>query len=116
MQTADKYLKEKDDTRRAYNLTGTSLEDLCEYIDNGIPVLVWTSMYMAEPQFIGAEVTYHGQSYRWYRSEHCVVLYGYDDEKNTYLISDPLVGYVERDQTAFERIYELTGSCAVAIY
>ena len=116
VQTADKYLKEQEDERRGHNLTGRTLDDLCQYIDNGIPVLVWTSMYMMEPQFTGAVVTYHGQKYEWYRSEHCVVLYGYDETKNTYLISDPLVGYVERDQAAFERIYEMTGACAVAIY
>ena len=105
-----------EDTRRAFNLTGMTMDDLRAYIDNGVPVLVWTSMYMMEPSFTGAVVTYHGQKYEWYRSEHCVVLCGYDDEKKTFLLSDPLVGYVERDQSAFTRIYELTGSCAVAIY
>ena len=116
VRAANKYLIEKNDTRRGHNLTGTSLDDLCAYIDNGIPVIVWSSMYMQEPQFTGAIAKYHGQQYEWYRSEHCVVLYGYDDEKSVYLISDPLVGYVERDKAAFERIFEMTGTCSVVIY
>ena len=41
---------------------------------------------------------------------------GYDKEKNVYLVSDPLVGLVERDMEDFAAIYNEIGKYAVVIY
>ena len=113
---ANKFLEEKNDDRRAYNITGTPIDELRQYIENGSPVILWSSMYMANPTKAGAVYTYPGQSYAWDRSEHCVVLYGYDEAKDVYLVSDPLNGLVERDAAAFQRIYDEIGQYAVVIY
>lgn len=116
VDAANKYLKERNDRRTARNITGESIDDLCEYVDNGLPVIVWSSMYMASPDKTGGAYSYQGKSYQWYRSEHCVVLYGYDKTKDVYLVSDPLVGLVERDASAFKSIYDMIGKYAVVIY
>lgn len=116
VNAANKYLEEKKDKRTAHNITGESIDDLREYIDNGLPVILWSSMYMADPAKSGGSYTYQGQTYQWYRSEHCVVLYGYDKGKDVYLVSDPLNGYVERDASAFKNIYDSIGKYAVVIY
>ena len=117
VNAADKYLEEKGDKRTGHNITGTSIDDLCtDYIENGFPVIVWSSIDMTSPDKTGGAYTYQGQSYQWYGSEHCVVLYGYDKGKDVYLVSDPLVGLVERDAAAFRDIYEKIGEYAVVIY
>ena len=116
VSTADDYLEEHGDSRRGHNITGTPIEDLCEYIDHGTPVIMWSSSYMAYPSRSGNVVTFRGQTYEWYSSEHCLVLYGYDKEKNVYLVSDPLVGLVERNMSDFEAIYNEIGKYAVVIY
>lgn len=116
VNAANKYLEEHKDKRVGHNITGESIDDLCEYIDNGLPIILWSSMYMADPAKTGGSYSYQGQTYQWYRSEHCVVLYGYDKGKDVYLVSDPLNGYVERDATAFQKIYDSIGKYAVVIY
>ncbi len=116
VNAANKYLEEKKDKRTGHNITGESIDDLCEYIDNGLPVILWSSMYMADPAKTGGSYSYQGQTYQWYRSEHCVVLYGYDKGKDVYLVSDPLNGFVERDASAFRNIYDSIGKYAVVIY
>ena len=116
VNAANKYLEEQKDKRTGHNITGASMSDLCEYIDNGLPVILWSSMYMADPAKSGGSYSYQGQTYQWYRSEHCVVLYGYDKEKDVYLVSDPLNGLIERDATAFQKIYDTIGKYAVVIY
>lgn len=114
-KAANKYLEEKESELRAEDISGTALEDLYPYIESGQPVLVWNTMYMQQPEFTGAAYTENGKTYRWYRKEHCVVLCGYDKEKGTVTVNDPLDGIIERNAADFEAIYDLTGQMAVLI-
>ncbi len=115
VRTANKYLRSQNSSLRAKNVSGTEFEDLYDYIDEGIPVILWSTMYMMTPTFTGLTYSYRGETYAWYSQEHCVVLYGYDKESNTVLISDPLEGLVERDADAFAEIYDTVGQYAVVI-
>lgn len=94
----------------ARDVTGTSFDGLLAQVSEGRPVLVWTTMYMADPAFTG----YERDGWRWYSNEHCVVLYGVDGED--VLVSDPLEGLVRRDAAQFQRLYEACGSMAMALY
>lgn len=114
-KTANDYLKDQDSDYEATDISGTDFDDLLSYIDEGIPVLVWTTMYMGSVNFTGNNVTYRGKKYRWYSAEHCVVLCGYDRTNGTVLVSDPLVGIVSRDWDDFVNIYETAGEYAVVI-
>ncbi|MGN0452179.1 MAG: C39 family peptidase [Ruminococcus sp.] len=74
-----------------YNTTGTALQSLCsEYIDNDIPVLVWVSIEMLEPDYVSSWYLEDGSEYQWPDNEHCMVLVGYDDEY--YYLNDPYRG------------------------
>lgn len=99
----------------AYDITDTDLEELFKYISLDTPVIIWTSMYMEEPEFTGEIGEYGDRTYRWYRQEHCAVLSGYDLDEGTVQINDPLEGIVTRDLEEFERIYEITGKNAVVL-
>ena len=113
--TADYYFQENEADYRAYDISDTEMEDLLTYLAAGTPVMVWTTMYMEEPQF-GEEIgEYNDRLYRWYGNEHCVVLSGFNREEGTIQVNDPLDGIVERDMEEFTRIYEETGRNAVVI-
>ena len=112
--TANKYLKAKKSKLRATDMTGISLKNLYPYIDAGIPVIVWNSMYMRNPIGVSSYYTL-GKSWTFYRYEHCVVLCGYNKKNGKVLINDPLSGLVWRKASSFEKIYNKLGKMAVVI-
>ena len=112
--TANKYLASRKSSRRACDLTGIRFSDLYRYIDNDTPVIVWNSMYMRSPVAVHS-YRYGGKTWKFYRSEHCVVLCGYDKKNKKVLINDPLSGLVWRKARSFERIYNKLGKMAVVI-
>lgn len=112
--TANKFLKAKKSQLRATDLTGISFKNLYKFIDDGVPVIVWNSMYMRTPVGVFSYYT-AGKRWTFYRYEHCVVLCGYDKKKNKVLINDPLSGLVWRSASSFERIYNKLGKMAVVI-
>lgn len=113
--TANAFLKANGGEYKAKDITGTDFDDLLTYIDEGIPVIVWSTMYMSNVNFTGQVSTYKGREYKWYNTEHCVVICGYDRVNETIHVSDPLDGIVDRDWDAFEQIYETAGENAVVI-
>lgn len=69
-------------------LNNVSLKTLCsQYIDKGIPVILWATMYMKTP-YISSTWTYNGKTINWIAPEHCLLLVGYDS--NHYIFNDPL--------------------------
>lgn len=99
MNCLDKILE--NNTHYAKNVTGTPLSQLCsEYIDNGIPVIVWATMDMNEGKIVN-----YTEELSWRAPEHCLLLVGYDDY--CYIFHDPLrnkyVHYLKADaETAYE--------------
>lgn len=114
-RTAENFFEENGENRTVRDISGAAFEELLHFIAARTPVIVWTTMYMEEPEFTGDSCTYQGREYRWYRQEHCVVLSGYDLEERTVQINDPLEGIVTRDMDAFRSIYDKTGQNAIAI-
>lgn len=113
--TALALFTDQEASYKAYDITETNFEDLFAYIAAGTPVILWTTMYMAEPEFTRMDTEYNGRVYRWYRQEHCVVLSGYNLEERTVQINDPLEGIVSRNMDEFASIYNLTGKNAVVL-
>uniref|UniRef100_UPI0025F20B2C C39 family peptidase n=1 Tax=uncultured Ruminococcus sp. TaxID=165186 RepID=UPI0025F20B2C len=63
-------------------------KNLCSnYIDKGIPVILWATMYMNTP-YISSTWTYNGKTINWIAPEHCLLLVGYDSSH--YIFNDPL--------------------------
>lgn len=92
MNMLGKYLSGTDYT--PLDTTGTELSQLCsDYIDNGVPVLVWASIDMQETYVNEANtwvIKDTGESFTWRSNEHCLVLVGYDDFN--YYFNDPMNG------------------------
>lgn len=115
IKTADLYLDSQQSDLQGVDLTGVSLRDLFAYVAGDMPVIVWNTMYMDEPYFTGEEFSLNGTTYRWYSTEHCVVLSGYDLDQGIVYINDPLEGIVERNLEAFEAYYDEIGRFAMVI-
>lgn len=92
MSMLGKYLSGTDYS--PLDTTGTELSQLCtDYIDNGIPVLVWASIDMKETYVNEANtwiIEDTRESFTWRSNEHCLVLVGHDDFN--YYFNDPMNG------------------------
>lgn len=109
---------------RAVDITGSSVESLISnYIAKDEPVLIWATMWMAEPV-----VTYEwkvegaaenspykdGDTCQWLANEHCMLLVGYDEDY--YYLNDPLIGKnTKYEKEIFDKRYAQMGKCALAI-
>ena len=114
-KAANKFLTAHNSDMTAVDISGTELEELYPYVANGMPIIVWNSMYLSDLEQTSQTYVYEGTTYYWYRREHCVVLCGYNRETNTVTVNDPLEGMVERDADRFEEIYRQLGQMAVLI-
>ena len=111
---ANRYLSAQGSSLRAYDITGSSMTQLYSYLDQGYPVLVWSTTGMASPHFT-SWISYNGRSYPWYREEHCVVLKGYNHRTNVVYVSDSISGDISRNASAFTSLYNQIGRFAVVI-
>lgn len=109
VEAANSYLAAQGSNVRAHDITGASFDLLKVYVQKGYPVMVWTTMGFDDPLFTGV---FDGEM-EWYSNEHCVVLYGM--EEDAALISDPMDGLVLREAERFEEIYKACGSMAMVL-
>ncbi len=113
---ANSYLSAVGAGAAAYDISGTSLESLFDYIDGGSPVLIWiTSDGLAATSPTDVWTTPGGYTVQWLRNEHCVVLTGYDLGSGTVNVSDPLYGNTSYDMALLETRYRELGSQCVII-
>lgn len=105
------------DGGRARNLTDSSLAQLCEqYIDNGIPVLIWATIGMENSYPSSSWIDEKtGETVQWLANEHCMVLVGYDED--AYYCNDPYNGngVMRYARWVLEDRYAQMGYQAVAI-
>lgn len=107
------YLSYVNSEYRAKAIIGEELENLYEYLRNGNPVCVWTTIGMAKATKIQ---DWHNDSMEIvtsYRGLHCLVMTGYD-EQYVY-VADPLGQFTKVDKELFEDRYKSVGSQAVVL-
>ncbi len=115
VKCANAFLNDNHIALTAADASGITLDEIFETIDAGFPVLMWTTMYLEEPQLTSHVVHRNGNTYQWYISEHCVLIKGYNQKKDTFIVNDPLVGEVEYDIETFMNISDIIGNLAVII-
>lgn len=109
---ANQYLKDKKSSLEAIDQTGATIEELYQFINQDIPVIVWATINMTEP-YPSVKWTVDGNELQWISKEHCLVLTGYDRIENVVYLSDPLKGNVSYNATIFAKRYEQMFSQAV---
>jgi uncharacterized protein YvpB len=114
VETANKYLKDEKSELEAENITGREFASLYNEIEEGNPVIVWTTMYL-KPSYEGTTWTIDGDKFTWTAREHCMVLTGYDEDMGVVYVADPLTGNTSYDSALFEERYQEMGSQAVVV-
>lgn len=113
VNTANKFLRSQSSSLKAAEITDTEFEDLFEYTNKGVPVMVWCTYELAQGHF---SVTWNvdGQDMTWYTPEHCMVLLGQKDDKA--VTADPASGEIkEYDKELLKTRYEELFKQAVII-
>lgn len=85
------------------NLSGISPEKMYAFLDENIPVIVWTTIHMERRQPAEGWYTEYGDYVDWSTGDHCGVLIGYTDSQVT--LADPISGRVVYDRGQFERAF-----------
>lgn len=97
--------------------TGTPVEELCRrYIDNDMPVIMWTTIDMKKYTEGPCWKLYgSGEEFMWRSNEHCLLLCGYDDD--CYIFNDPWNnnGIVRHEKALVEDRYASQYSQAVGV-
>lgn len=109
VRAGNSYLESSGSPFRFFDATNAPFEDLLALADRGLPVLVWTTMGMADPGFAAPL-----PSYTFYPLEHCVVLQGSGPD-GTVRLMDPQAGSLTVDAAQFSYLYEQCGSMAVTL-
>lgn len=119
VDAANKYLKEQDNKYQAVNYSGTQFEKLLKEVENGNPVIIWGTMYGEKENDLREPYTTYkweidGKTLQWIAPEHCMVLIGYDIDRNVAVMSDPQRGIVEYNlETVKARYAALHSQCVI---
>ncbi len=117
-ETANQYFQSVDSSYIAKPCNGNALEELYAYLNQGKPVILWSTMYLAESFVSDTWKTEDGKTIEFRANEHCTVLAGYDKERNIVYVADPLSEtdeLEEYDKDLFEQRYNEMGKHAVII-
>ncbi len=96
------------------NLTGSTLRELQPYIAKGYPIIVWATIDMMNG-YQSQSWQVNGETITWITNEHCLVLIGYDNQRNVFITADPLRGLIQYDSSLLESRYNLLGNQALLI-
>lgn len=92
-----------------------NLEELCHFVDNGQPVIVWVTMDMRQAEYGKSWILPSGENFTWIAGEHTMVLIGYDNEN--YWFCNPETGAVEKyEKSVCQSRFESLARQAIVIY
>lgn len=98
------------------DVSGAPLEELCRFLDGGMPVVFWTTLnFDPEPKGEDHWFLPDGTDFAWKNGEHCVLLVGYDDAH--YWFNDPWQhrGLCKVEKALVERCHAMQGGYAVTL-
>ncbi|RHW37689.1 hypothetical protein D1B33_08225 [Lysinibacillus yapensis] len=115
VEAAKNVISDKGKALQVTNASGLSQEEILKFVEQGVPVVIWVTLDLSEPQknngwFIEGTDTYH----EMYQNLHSVVLTGHSEDKVT--VMNPLKGYELHDKERFFKSYVQLGKQAVAVH
>lgn len=119
VDAANKYMTTQDNKYIAINYSGTQFEELLKEVESGNPVIIWSTMYTGKTGTLCTPYTTYkwvidGKTIEWIAPEHCMVLIGYDIDRNIAILSDPQRGIVEYNlETVKDRYIALHSQCVI---
>lgn len=114
--TATNFLKDHYDERTGIDVSGAEFAELLQYIGDGVPVIVWVNEGFAPFINYDGTILWHDEKeYRSYWGEHCVVLIGFDLNKEIVYIENPQIGEESINIKIFDEVYRICGKYAIII-
>ncbi len=112
-ETANKFLKDKGSNLVCCDVSGMSLGELEAYVDKGIPVIIWGTVFMDCDPKVSYSYWYGNEVVTWYSHSHCLVMIGHS--AYTYIFADPLCGITNYDRADVLKSYEqiFTQACII---
>lgn len=116
VKTAENYFNANNiDDYKVVNITGCSVQDIFNYIENGIPVITWGTSNFATPQW-DAYWDIGDKRVSWCNYEHCLVTAGYDINSGTVTLADDSGGYFwDVSISQYRTVFEGMNSMAVVV-
>lgn len=101
---AQNFLADNKRKHTAYDMCGSTLEELLAEVKAGNPVIVWATTNM-NVSTTGMYWTINGETVHWKGRESCFVLIGYNEGDRTVVVDDPSKGMVVYDMDRFYQRY-----------
>ncbi len=114
-KVADDYFDYLGSDWYALDLTGISLREVFYQIEQGYPVVVWSTIDQRETHAVFQFRLGCGEDFYFNNYQHCLTIYGFDYDEGVVHVADPMEGNVKYDMARFERIYEEMGKQAVIL-
>ncbi len=114
-KAARRYFRVEKSDCYPVDLTGTDFQELFYQIEQGRPVIVWTTMYLLDTKPEYVYTAKNGEEMWFCTYQHCLTIYGYDYSQGIVYAADPLVGNTTYSIERFEKIYDILGKQAVVI-
>lgn len=114
IKAANNFLKDQKSELMCVNVSGKDLKELEKYIDDGIPVIIWGTVFMdCDPSICYSYWTQYDGIVTWYMHSHCLVMTGHS--ASTYVFADPLYGTTDYTKENVEKSYnqEFMQACII---
>lgn len=115
VSAARSYLEDQGADMYPVDLTGKDFDELFEFVDHDIPVILWSTLGLAAPEYNLKWITPDEEEVTWPTNEHCTVLTGYSKDENTVRIHDPINGVIQLNLEAVRERYDQLGKNAAVI-
>ncbi|WP_406945435.1 C39 family peptidase [Halobacillus sp. SY10] len=114
VDAANQLIASTDKNLTAKKVSGSSKEEILNYIETGTPVMVWTTLDLSTPVKSGGWYVYGTEEFHSsYTNLHAMVLTGWENGK--IHVMNPLKGKVVYDEEKLFKSYKEMGSRAVII-
>ena len=114
-KVADDYFAYLGSDWYALDLTGISLQEVFYQIEQGYPVVVWSTIGQRETHATYQFTLGCGEDFYFNGYQHCLTIYGFDYSEGVVYVADPMEGNMKYDMARFERIYNEMGKQAVIL-
>jgi len=115
VKATENYMKTQENKMIAMDVSGSTIDELQNYIIEGKPVVVWVTLDLSTPRLNSNWYIKDSGEYQAYTNLHVVVLHGFNEETGVVYAMNPLVGHVQYEMDKFFTSYEEMGKHALML-
>ena len=116
LRAATEFLADQNSSFEAVNISGSPKEEILLTIASGHPIVIWNTLNAMDVEETLQWITPEGEEVYWTVLEHCMLLTGYDLDKDIVYVCDPMKGEAQYNLTQFFKVYDDMNRQAMTIY